>query len=57
VVWLIRPANHMVSEEKHELLRVQRENRFKAAVGGPDSSAGDGVDMGMEVNCIHNREQ
>jgi len=44
--------NHMVAEEQHELLSVERRNRFKAAVGGPDSPAGDGVDMGMKVKVI-----
>jgi hypothetical protein len=32
--------SHMVAEEQHELLSIERGNRFKAAVGGPDSSAG-----------------
>jgi hypothetical protein len=44
--------NHMVAEKQHELLRVERGNRFKAAVGGPDSPAGNGVDMGMKVKVI-----
>jgi hypothetical protein len=37
--------HHRVAEQQHELLSVERWNRFKAAVGGPDSAACDGVDM------------
>jgi len=44
--------NHMVSEEQHKLLSVERRNRFKAAVGGPDSPAGDGVDMRVKVQVV-----
>jgi len=42
----------MVSEEQHKLLSVERRNRFKAAVGGPDSPAGDGVDMRVKVQVV-----
>ena len=42
----------MVSEEQHKLLSVERRNRFKAAVGGPDSPAGNSVDTGMKVKVI-----
>ena len=31
---------------------VQRRNRFKAAVGGSDSPAGDGVDVRMEIQAV-----
>jgi|WetSurMetagenome_2_1015567.scaffolds.fasta_scaffold108678_4 hypothetical protein len=44
--------NHMVAEEQHTLLCVERRNGFKTAVGGPDSSAGDGVDIGMKVKAV-----
>lgn len=42
----------MVAEKQHELLSVERGNRFKAADGGPDSTAGDAMDMGMEIHGI-----
>ena len=28
---------HMVAEQEHELVAIEGGNRFKAAVGGPDS--------------------
>jgi hypothetical protein len=34
------------------LLSVQRGDRFKAAVGGPDSPAGDGADMRMKIQAV-----
>ena len=37
--------NHMVAEQQHELSCVERGNRFKSAVGVPDSAGGDGMDM------------
>ena len=37
--------NHMAAEKQQELLSVERGNRFKAAVGGPDSPAGDGMGL------------
>jgi hypothetical protein len=39
----------MVPEQKHELGRIERRDRLKIAVGGPDYSAGESVDMGMEI--------
>jgi hypothetical protein len=44
--------NHMMAEQQHELLRVERGNRFKAAVGGPDAPAGNSMDVGMEIQAI-----
>ena len=44
--------NHMVAEEQHELLRVERGNRFKSAVGVPDSAGGDGMDMRVKVQAV-----
>ena len=43
---------HMVAEQQHELAAVESGDRFKAAVGGPDSAACDGMDMGMEIEAI-----
>jgi hypothetical protein len=44
--------NHMVAEQQHELLGVERRNRFEVAVGGPDSPACDCMDVGMEVEAV-----
>ncbi len=42
----------MVAEQQHELLNVERGNGFQAAVGGPDASASDGVDVGMKIEAV-----
>jgi len=35
--------NDMMAEQQHELLSVERGNRFKAAGGGPDAPAGNDI--------------
>ena len=42
----------MVAEQHHELAAVERWDGFKATVGRPNTPAGDGVDMRMEIEAI-----
>ena len=42
---------------KHELAAVEGWDRFKAAVGGPNSAACDGMDMGMSCEALRNVKQ
>jgi len=42
----------MVAEQEHELGGIKRGDRLKVAAGGPDSSAGESVDMGMEIEAV-----
>ena len=43
---------HMVAEQQHELDSIQRGDRFKAAVGRPDSLAGESMDVRMVVEPV-----
>lgn len=45
-------CEQVVAEKEHELESIQRGDRFKAAVGGPDSAAGDGMDVRMEIEAV-----
>jgi len=42
----------MVAEQEHELGGIERCDRLKAAVGKPDSAAGESVDMRMEIEAV-----
>jgi hypothetical protein len=44
--------DQMMAEEQHELLSLQRGDCLKAAIGGPDSPACDGMNMGMEIQAV-----
>ena len=43
---------HLVAEQQHEPAAVEGRDRFKAAVGGPDSTACDGMDVRMQIEAI-----
>jgi hypothetical protein len=43
---------HMVAEPQHQLVAVKRGDRFNAAAGGPNSPAGDGMDMRMQIETV-----
>jgi hypothetical protein len=44
----------MVTEQQHELEAVDSWDRFKVTVGGPNTPAGDGVDMRMSCEALRN---
>jgi len=41
-----------MAEQRHELAAVEGWDRFKLVVGGPDSTACDGMYMGMEIDAV-----
>jgi hypothetical protein len=45
-------CEQVVAEKEHELESIQRGDRFKTAVGGPDSAASDGMDVRMEIEAV-----
>jgi len=45
-------SERMVAEQQHELAAVERGDRFKAAVGGPNSAACDGMNVRMEIEAV-----
>jgi hypothetical protein len=47
----------IVAEQHHELAAVESWDWFKAAVGGPNTPAGDGVDMRMSCEALRNVKQ
>jgi len=42
----------MVAEQEHELGGTEHRDRLEVAAGRPDSSAGESVDMGREIEAV-----
>ena len=45
-------GEQVVAEKEHEPESIQPGDRFKTAVGGPDSAASDGMDVRMEIEAV-----
>ena len=41
----------IVAEQEHESADIERRGRLEVAVGGPDSAAGESVDMVMKIEA------